>query len=458
MFYNWIHNLFRKSPDSLRKFVTIVPIKYRLGGDDFSSEWELLQKSEQWDQNRLNELQRDRLSDLLQHAVDNVPYYSDIELVHDDPFDNLKEFPILTKEDIQENKDALQAVNIPDHQTHEVTTGGTSGNSLRFRLDNSVYGREWAYIMTGWKRVGYSPGDKMISFRGVEFPNAENGVYWQFNPFYNSYEMSPFHMNEETLPQYIEKIQKESPKYIHGYPSAITTLAKHIADQNISLSSVEGVFAASENIYNHQRKIMEEAFGVRVFSHYGLSEKAILAAECEQSSTYHVYPQYCVTEAVDSHGVLVPEGETGELIGTSLLNYSMPFIRYRTGDTGTLTTEPCQCGRSYPLLSEVQGKNEKEIPVVKRDGETFPLHSLYYTMHGDTLENVYAVQFYQESPGEIEIRVQPTNEYSEADAEKIRDNIRRKCGDELIPTIVNGVELTESGKQQLFIQKLNPRT
>ncbi|MEZ3165669.1 phenylacetate--CoA ligase family protein [Halorubrum miltondacostae] len=455
MLYNWIHDLFRKSPDSLRKLVTAIPIRYRLGGDDFSSEWQLLQRSEQWGEHRLKQLQRDRLSDLLQHAVDNVPYYSDIELFHDNPFDNLQEFPIITKKDIQENRELFQAVNIPDHKTHEVTTGGTSGNPFRFRLDNSVYGREWAFIMTGWKRVGYSPGDKMVSFRGVEFPDADKGVYWQFNPFYNSYEMSPFHMNDATLPRYIEKIQSESPRYIHGYPSAITTLASYVKQNDITIPSVQAIFAASENIYDHQRKLMEDVFDVRVFSHYGLSEKAILAAECEQNTTYHVYPQYCVPEVVDSTGEPVSHGETGEILGTSLLNYSMPFIRYQTGDMGSLSPDTCECGRAYPIFQEVTGKNEKELPVVKDDGTTFPLHSLYYTMHGDTLENVYSVQFYQEQPGEIEIRVEVTSTFDDVDKQRILEDVRRKCGNQINATLVKGVELTDSGKQKLFIRNID---
>lgn len=76
-------------------------------------------------------------------------------------------------------------------------------------------------------------------------------------------------------------------------------------------------------------------------------------------------------------------------------------------------------------------------------------------MHGDTLENVYSVQFYQEQAGVIEIRVDPTSEFSNTDEQRILEDVRRKCGDELTATITMEVELTDSGKQQLFLQELD---
>ncbi|WP_436932580.1 phenylacetate--CoA ligase family protein [Halosimplex halobium] len=458
MIYNKIYDLFRRSPTRLRKLLTIIPVKYRLGGSDFSQTYQMLNESEQWDRERLRQYQERRLEEFLEHAVTNVPFYSDVDLPHDDQFRNLREFPVIDKQTIQSQKSEFYAENVPTSKTYEVTTGGTSGNPLQFRLDNSTYGVEWAFIMTGWNRIGYTPGDQLVSFRGVEFTDADDGVYWQYNPFYNTYEMSPFHLNRDTVDEYVAKIKSIDPDFIHGYPSAISTLASYVETENIVFPEIDGVLAASEHLYERQRSLIEDAFGARVFSHYGLSEKVVLAAECEHSTDYHVYPQYGVTEVVDEEGNPVSNGERGEIVGTSLLNRCMPFIRYRTGDYGRLVQSTCECGREFPVIKDLQGKDEKEQSVIKSNGTLFPIHALYHTMHGDTLENVHRVQFVQDSPGALRIRVVPADRYDNTDEKRIRSAVRSKCGEMVEISIepVDEISLTDRGKQELFVQNLDP--
>ncbi|MFW5895268.1 MAG: phenylacetate--CoA ligase family protein, partial [archaeon] len=405
MLYNKTYNLFRSSPEFLRKLLYLVPVRYRLGGKDFVETYNFLKKSEFWSKEKLVSYQEKKLQQLLNHAIKNIPYYSDIDLKYDDPFKNLKLFPVVDKDTIRNNKEEFISNNISKKNTFKVTTGGTTGDPLEFRLDNSSYGKEWAFKAIAWGRVGYEPGDKLVTFRGVNFNNADKGIYWQDNPIYNMFEMSPFHMNEKNLPRYIEKIKKIGPKFLHGYPSALTNLAKFIKKRDYDFPPIKAVLPASENLYEHQRKLLGEVFDCRVFSFYGLSERVIMSPECEHSNHYHAFPQYGITEILDEDGNEVDNGKKGELVGTGFLSRYMPFIRYRTGDYGKVSKEKCKCGRNHQIIKDLVGKGGRESKIIKKDGSTFTLTPLYYTMHGSTLNNVDRIQFYQKKRGEIILRI-----------------------------------------------------
>ncbi|MCY4732136.1 hypothetical protein KY092_16390 [Natronomonas gomsonensis] len=455
MTINIVRTLYRHSPDILRKPIKYIPVKYRLGGRDFCETYSFLKRSETWSRNRLEEYQKEQLRKLLEHAVETVPYYQEIELTHENPFVDLKKFPVVNKETIRNQKDAFKSEEYSAKNTYEIATGGTSGKPFSFILDDSTYGEEWAFIMTGWSRIGYSPGDKLISFRGVDYPKADEGKFWNYHPIYNTYEFSPFHLTEDNLDQYLSKIQKIDPDYIHGYASAITKLARLVEHNRDEFPAICGILAASENIYEAQREIMENTFNTRVFSHYGLSEKVALAAECEESSNYHFYPQYGVTELLNEEGQEVEVGETGEIVATGFLNHSMPFIRYRTGDYAEKQgINTCSCGREYLIANEIRGREQRERSLYIDESNKIPIYFIYFTLHRGSLDNVNSIQFYQKTPGEVTVRIEPDGAPDTVNKEKIIQSLKNKlgCGFEVDIEFVRQIKLTESGKKQLLIQ------
>ncbi len=452
--YNKIYETLRASPSFLRKILYLLPLWYRLGGNDFISTYNFLCETEGWSKEKLIQYQKKKLSKLLDHAVKHVKFYSHISLSSDNPFKNLEKFPIIEKETIQDNFKFFMADNIPRKHTYYITTGGTSGNPFGFYLDNSMYGKEWAYVMIGWKRVGFTPGDKVVSFRGVEFNNSDKGIFWQDNPMYNMLEMSPFHMSEENLPKYIAKIKKFKPKYLHGYPSAISLLAEFVKDRVADFPSIKAILAVSENVYPADRELIQSTFHTRVFSFYGMSEKVINAPECEYDTRYHCFPEYGITELVDNSGNPVEPGDQGELVGTSFLNYCMPFIRYRTADIACLSHQNCKCTRNHLLIDELVGRGSKEF-LVGKSGTKIPFNALYIAIHSDVFSNIRRFQFHQKKPGELMIKIIPKKEFSEVDKKNFIKSIYQRVGDDLDIEIteVDKIELTQRGKYKLLIQE-----
>lgn len=437
----------------MRKFLYLVPMKYRLGGNDFQRTYNLILSSETWSPEQLRNYQEQQLGELLQYAIRNVPIYKGIVLDEHDPFRSLERFPIVTKTTIQENFQDFQATNFPANRKYLVTTGGSTGNQMRFYLDNSTYAKEWAFVMAAWHRVGLVPGDRIVSFRGVNFQKSKAGVYWQINPIYNTLECSPFHLSPTNLPNYIRRIREFAPKYIHGYPSAISILAKYLEETDTTLPNIRAVLCVSEKVYDWQRVLIERALQTRVFSFYGMSEKAIMAPECELDSRYHIFPQYGVTEILDAHGDAIAPGEKGYLVGTGFMNRCMPFIRYNTEDYCTLSPVSCACGRNHVLIENVSSRWKQDY-VVGRNRSMISLTAL--NMHSDVMKHVAQYQFEQSEIGEVILNVVPKPAFSMKEITSISEEFSRKVGDELVLSVrpVDSIELTETGKYRMLIQRL----
>lgn len=457
---NKVYKLFRQSPDGLRRLMYMIPIERRLGGTVFKNQLEFIQKTDKLPKEELLKIQEKELSRVLKHAVQNVPFYKGIKL--DDSktsFENLLKFPIIDKQTVQENIDQFISRDISSHNTYYVTTGGTSGNTLGFYLDNSTYGKEWAFIISLWQRAGYSLGDKIAAFRGVDFKASSKNKFWQLNPIYNALELSPFQMSDKNLSNYLNKINTYRPLFFHGYPSAITILAKYIRSNNVkTIPKIKAVFAGSENVYPGQLAFIEETLKTRFFSWYGQSEKVILAGECEHSHDYHVFPQYGYTEILGEDGSIIPwenAGEKGELVGTSFMNMSMPFIRYRTGDYATINGWGCKkCKREYPIITDVTGRWLQEM-LVGKSGALISLTAL--NMHSNVFDNVYQYQFYQDTVGELVLKIVKKELYSEKDTYKIANEISRKLTDDfnLRIQLVTQIDKPTSGKSKMLVQKVD---
>ena len=265
--------------------------------------------------------------------------------------------------------------------------------------------------------------------------------------------MSPFHLSEDNLPRYVEVIKKIKPKYIHGYPSAITILAKYV-EQNINdFPKINAVLGVSENVYSGQREVIERAFKTRFFSFYGQSEKVIMAHECEWDRRYHAFPEYGITELLDKNGEPVGEGERGELIGTGFLNHSMPFIRYSTGDYAVLSDQKCKCGRKHLILDDLVGRWAQEV-IIGKDGAPISLTALNF--HSDIFSNIYSYQFVQKKEGELVLRIIPKSTITDAEHDIIKLAFLLKVGSNIDLSIqtVNEIPLTPRGKHKLLVREL----
>ncbi len=116
-----------------------------------------------------------------------------------------------------------------------------------------------------------------------------------------------------------------------------------------------GAEPASEGLKNEIAKV----WGIRYVEVYGLSEiiGPGVAASCRHSHLLHINEDHFYPEIIDPKTLeVLPEGERGELVVTSLTKQALPIIRYRTGDITSLTRIPCKCGRTLARIESIVGR------------------------------------------------------------------------------------------------------
>src|SRR5438093_5561075 len=122
-----------------------------------------------------------------------------------------------------------------------------------------------------------------------------------------------------------------------------------------------GVFGA-EPWSESMRRVIEDQLGIKAVDLYGLSEIMGPGVACEchvAQSGLHGWEDHFLFEIIDPETLqLLPMGETGELVITTLTKEALPMIRYRTRDITRLSDEPCACGRSHVRIMRVTGRDD----------------------------------------------------------------------------------------------------
>jgi len=432
--------------------------------NEYKKTYALLCQSRTWNREEIEAYQVEALGRLLDHAYENVPYYRRVfrerELVPEDiaTLNDLKLLPFLTREDLQNNLPDLKAKNYPESAFEYVTTGGSTGIPVGFYYEKGASrAREWAFMKTLWDRVGYRFIDRCVILRGYIVGSPEDKIYWKKTLFGRWLVMSSHHMTEETLPAYIDEIRRFRPRFIQAYPSTAVILARYMMEHEIKpFPTLKAILCGSENLYPWQRSLLSEAFRCRVFSWYGNSEQTVLAGECEESTHYHIFPEYGIVELIGRDGRPVTRpGVMGEVVTTGLTNYICPLIRYRTMDLATEAEGPCTCGRSYQLLERVDGRVQDFIVTCR--GEL--LSGVTMNIDTDAFDNVKQFQFYQEKVGEVILNIVRKPGFNSQDAEYLYQEVSRSCGSDVTITIryVEHIPLTARGKHRYFVQNLPVR-
>mgnify|MGYP000897908961 CR=1 FL=1 len=126
-------------------------------------------------------------------------------------------------------------------------------------------------------------------------------------------------------------------------------------------TSLESIFCGAETWSDRMHREIEEAFGVPAFDSYGLSEiiGPGVSLECEAHSGLHIEEDHFFCEIIDPKTEeVLPEGEMGELVITTLTKEGMPMVRYRTRDLTAMYRETCACGRTQTKMRRVVGRSD----------------------------------------------------------------------------------------------------
>ena len=446
-------------PEVIKQPLGWIPFRY-IAGSSYRRTLERGRSLDRAPRTDLLAYQERELGRVLAFTTEQVPAYRALRatVARLAPFEALRAFPLLSKDELQADMARFLPRDFERIPHYECTTGGTTGNQLKLYVDNDSQSVEIAFLHRQWARVGYTPARRKATVRGVHFRHLAQGRYWQSNPVYNELQFSPFHMNDGTLADYWERLVHFRPAFLHGYPSAIVLLAGFLGRRGLagSYRGLEAVLLGSEALDPGDRQEIEGVLGARAFSWYGHSERVVLGGECEVSTSYHHFADYGVLEIVDDEGREVTLGDRGEIVGTGLLNRSLPLIRYRTGDRARRLEPRCACGRALDRFDEVEGRWQREY-VIGRNGSRISPAAL--NMHGPFFDRVRRYQYYQSTPGRMELRLMVGEGFGPQDERALIEAFREKTGDELEVElrVVEDIPLTARGKLRRLIQEIDGR-
>ncbi|HPS94060.1 MAG TPA: hypothetical protein PK600_06325 [Deltaproteobacteria bacterium] len=160
-------------------------------------------------------------------------------------------------------------------------------------------------------------------------------------------------IDEAMIREYVGALIREKPVMIRAFPSPLLEVARYMEKNGIDTVAARGVISTGEPLYPWQRQAISRAFHCEVFDSYRSREAGPVAQECECHDRMHINVESLHVETTKETD---PQGFPGEIVITELLNYGMPFIRYRTGDLGTLSSSACACGRGLPLIRKIEGR------------------------------------------------------------------------------------------------------
>ena len=150
------------------------------------------------------------------------------------------------------------------------------------------------------------------------------------------------------------------------------TMAQEGIDPNKDLKLRIGQFGA-EPWSDKIRERIEKDLGIEAFDVYGLTELCGpgVSIECPEHNGLHIAEDNFIVETIDPDtGEVLPVGEEGELVFTTLTRTGMPMLRYRTRDISRIQTEKCKCGRTHARMMRVQGRSDDMLII--RGVNVFP--------------------------------------------------------------------------------------
>jgi phenylacetate-CoA ligase len=326
----------------------------------------------------LKKLQLARLKSFLIDVQQHVPYYQQLfqQLAFDpvaiESLSDLSCLPLTSKSVIRANTEQLKADDAIG--LARFNTGGSSGEPLIFYIGNKRVSHDVAakWRATRWWNVDIGDAEIVIWGSPIEL-GTQDKIKLIRDKVLRTLLLPAFEMSPAKLDGFIQKIQAMRPKMLFGYPSALAHIAGHAEKTGEVLSNlgIKVAFVTSERLYDHQRERIERIFACPVANGYGGRDAGFIAHACP-SGNMHITADDIIVEIIDNQGNVLPIGESGEIVVTHLATRDFPFIRYRTGDVGTLSDETCACGRGLPLLKEIQGRTTDFV--VAEDGTV--LHGL----------------------------------------------------------------------------------
>ncbi|MBW2406527.1 MAG: phenylacetate--CoA ligase [Deltaproteobacteria bacterium] len=319
-----------------------------------------------------------RLKATIDRVFANVPFYhkkfKENNLTPNDikSLEDLKRIPFTVKEDLRDNYPfgmfAVPMDNVVRIHASSGTTGKPTVVGYTARDVNT-----WAELMArSLAAGGATRGDIIHNAYGYGLFTGGLGIHYGAEKL----GASVIPVSGGNTKRQIVIMKDFGPTILTATPSYALHLAEVAEDMGVSFGDFKfkyGIFGAepwSENM----REEIERKLNLVAVDIYGLSEVIGpgVAIECHEAKRgLHIFEDHFIPEIIDpGTGEVLPHGEIGELVFTSITKEAFPVIRYRTRDITSLNPEPCICGRTHIRMNKVSGRTDDMLII--RGVNVFP--------------------------------------------------------------------------------------
>lgn len=408
-----------------------------------------------WGTDRIEAFKISKLKGVLSFVYKTVPYYrSTFKRLQFNPdevkdIEDIKSLPLLTKEIINKNPEAFISEKYSIRTMMRMSTSGTTGSGLIFWVTDEADKAQWATWWRYRRQHGIKFGEWMAEFgqAAIVPPEQRKPPFHRVDYIRKELRFSNNHMSADNLWYYFEELDKRKTKWIHGYPSSITTMANFMINNNLALSeNPEIITCGAENLLPFQVDSINKAFGVSPVQHYGQAEAVANISQCPYGSL-HVDEDFSVVE-FEKYG---DNDNEYSIVGTTLWNYGMPLIRYQTNDVVVLDNKPCECGRWGRIVKAINGRQEDYV--VCSDGARVSTLNQQFA----PFDKIHAAQIYQKRRGQIFLRIVKYPGFSERDEKELMTTLRKRMSEgqmDIKIEYVNEIPRTGRGKSKLVLSEL----
>lgn len=382
----------------------------------------------------ISDFQAQKLQEFLEYLSKNSPYYKrifaekNIDISEIQSLEDLRKIPTTCKNDIQQNNDDFFCVD-RDKIVDYSTTSGTLGDPVTFGLSDADLERLAYNEAISFACAGIKKGDVVQMITTIDKRFMAGLAY-----FLGLRKMgaSVVRMGPGVPELQWDSILRYEPKFLITVPSFLLKMIDFAEKNNIDFqnSSVKAAVCIGESIKNQDfsdnilSQKIKEKWDIQLYSTYASTEMSTAFTECKFQQGGHHHPELIITEILDENENSVAEGESGELVITTLGVEAIPLLRFKTGDLVKAYYEPCECGRNTLRLGPVVGRKQQ---MIKYKGTT-----LYPPAMNDLLNDFPGVSCYQIIIKSNEIGLDEillkisTDNNSESFIAEIRDHFRAK--------------------------------
>ena len=276
-----------------------------------------------------------------------------------------KNLPVMQKIDYQLEINDIISKGFKVRKVYKSNTSGSSGHPFYFVKDKECHALSWAFILNRYESLGIKEGDLEARFYGIPLETIPYYMEKLKDLLMNRVRFPVFDLSDYVLNQFVKRFKKRKFNYIYGYTNSIVIFARYLIENEVKIKNIcptlKLVIVTSEVCTIENRNILNEAFGLPIYSEYGATEFGYIGTQ-DSKNNWKVANELLYLE----------NDSDGNILITDFNNKAFPFIRYNIGDIGKVLTKK----NGKQIINSLVGRTNDNI--ILPSGKISPGLTFYY--------------------------------------------------------------------------------